>query len=431
MTKKVRVQLFGHQRRGIDVDADATDGSVIGENLYLPDGTLVTQQMVINNSTTIITTGGPIAVSPTLWGLILDIPAFIQSLGVLSTNGLVTYVSGTAVARTIQGEVGRIDVTNGDAQAGDPTIELGDWPTFKNSVELGELATVPTDHQAICFEDFVLDGGEIVVDGELVILGVEGNVDIEYFDTIVMESDGNKGIKIGDEADSGYGWRDILGQIRQRGVGANDPSWSVISASALSGWKFALNDEVWIDFHMPHDYVPGTDIHFHTHWFSDGSNTNPVKWEWTFVYADGFDRQSFDFANPTTITAESAAISTTDHFLLPDAYGSADHFLLSDGFGFLLPDGASFMLLPEADFLLPDGASLLLLPARTHSHQITETDGVTIPGLEVDGMIYARVRRITNGATDNTDGIFVITSDVHYQSNNLATLNKAPNFYGP
>ena len=168
MTKKVRVQLFGHQRRGIDVDADATDGSVIGENLYLPDGTLVTQQMVINNSTTIITTGGPIAVSPTLWGLILDIPAFILSLAALATNGLVAYVSGVATARTIVGETGRIDVTDGDGQAGNPVIELGDWPTVRNAISVGEAYTVPSGHQLICSDSFDADG-TLTVDGELVV----------------------------------------------------------------------------------------------------------------------------------------------------------------------------------------------------------------------------------------------------------------------
>jgi len=200
-------------------------------------------------------------------------------------------------------------------------------------------------------------------------------IDPSYAGTIVMESSDVKGLKIGDSATNDYGWRDILGQIVQRGVGASDPSWSVISGSIFSAFKFTVGDEIWIAYHIPHDYVPGTDIYFHAHWLSDGTSTATVKWEWSFVYADGFGTGNMAVASPTTATAEEAATGTA------------------------------------------------------HDHMVTETTGVTVAGQEVDGMIYARVRRITNGGTDNTDGIFLMTTDVHYQSNNMATKNKAPNFY--
>lgn len=42
MVKKVRVSLHGFQNRGVMVDADATEGAVLGKNLYWADGTLVT-----------------------------------------------------------------------------------------------------------------------------------------------------------------------------------------------------------------------------------------------------------------------------------------------------------------------------------------------------------------------------------------------------
>ena len=37
--------------------------------------------------------------------------------------------------------------------------------------------------------------------------------------------------------------------------------------------------------------------------------------------------------------------------------------------------------------------------------------------------------RLTNGANDNSDGIFMMKPDIHYQSTNIATKNKAPDFY--
>ena len=61
---------------------------------------------------------------------------------------------------------------------------------------------------------------------------------------------------------------------------------------------------------------------------------------------------------------------------------------------------------------------------------VTETAAITIPTLtEPDGLLYVQVKRITNGGSENTDNIFMITSDVHYQSTNLTTKNKAPDFY--
>ena len=62
---------------------------------------------------------------------------------------------------------------------------------------------------------------------------------------------------------------------------------------------------------------------------------------------------------------------------------------------------------------------------------VAETTAQTIAGLtEPDGLIHVVVSRITNGGTDNSDGIFGLTADIHYQSTNMATVNKAPSFYG-
>jgi hypothetical protein len=174
---------------------------------------------------------------------------------------------------------------------------------------------------------------------------------------------------------SDFGWRDITGQVLVRGVAATDPAWSQIGSSPFSAYKFDVNDFVWFIFHIPHDIVPGADIHFHAHWLTDGTNTAVVKWEWTYMYAKGFNQGNFN-VNGTVITAEQAAANSA------------------------------------------------------YRHMVTETVGVSIPGLtEPDGIVYVRLRRVTNGATDNTDGIFLLTSDIHYQTTDASTVDKAPNFY--
>lgn len=174
---------------------------------------------------------------------------------------------------------------------------------------------------------------------------------------------------------SDFGWRDLEGPIDVRGTGANDPTWSAIGATGFHAYKFAIGDECWFNFHVPHDYVPGSNFHIHTHWLADGTNANIVKWSWDLAYSDGYATGVFPFATPTTVTAESAAAGTA------------------------------------------------------YTHMITETVAITGTGVEVDGIIMAHITRVTNGGTDNTDGIFLLTSDIHYQSTGLATKNRNKDFY--
>jgi len=39
------------------------------------------------------------------------------------------------------------------------------------------------------------------------------------------------------------------------------------------------------------------------------------------------------------------------------------------------------------------------------------------------------LKRVTNGGTDNTDDVFGLMVDLHYQSDRDATRNKVPDFY--
>ena len=106
-----------------------------------------------------------------------------------------------------------------------------------------------------------------------------------------------------------------------------------------------------------------------------GTDANSVKWQFDWTYSKGFDQGAFDVAAGNVTTAEEA-VST------PTAY----------------------------------------------QHMVTESPAVTITGLdEPDGIIYCNITRVTNGATDNADSIWMLTSDVHYRSTNSATLGKNPN----
>jgi hypothetical protein len=173
------------------------------------------------------------------------------------------------------------------------------------------------------------------------------------------------------------GWKDNLSDVTAKTTGAGNPTFATITG-AFSGFKFALNDAVWATYHIGHDFKPSSGIYFHVHWLPDGTNVNSVKWQWTYAIAKGHDQSAFPLGSPTVVTAEQTIHN----------------------------------------------------PAAAYRHYITEISSpVTSSELEPDTLIMVQLKRITNGATDNTDNIFALFADVHYQSDRVATLNRAPNFY--
>ena len=211
-----------------------------------------------------------------------------------------------------------------------------------------------------------------------------------FEDSIVLPNDSGDGIRLGkhDETDS-FGWRDITVQVIARGVGATDPTWSQIDSTNLYAYKFSTGDQIWAAAHIPHDIVPNSQVHFHAHWCVDATvspyTTNAVTWEWQYAYAKGFGQGVFDFGLANSPLTSANTVTATEAATVP------------------------------------------------YTHMVTETAAVTIPGLsEPDGIIYFRLRRISNTTSpvaDQTAGVFLITSDIHYQSTNMATKQKAPNFY--
>lgn len=176
------------------------------------------------------------------------------------------------------------------------------------------------------------------------------------------------GIKI-DVATPTFGWHDILGQITIRSIGAADPTFSVFQGG-IRAFEFSATvlKEVYLIYHVPHDYVLGTDVYFHVHWANAAAvpNTGDVIWGFEYSYAKGYDQEAFPAS--TTVTVTQAC------------------------------------------------------PATQYQHNIAETTAVTIAGMEPDGVIMCRVYRDAAAAGDTcTDSAFLLMADVHYQSTNIAT----------
>jgi len=177
--------------------------------------------------------------------------------------------------------------------------------------------------------------------------------------------------------DGQVGWRDLVGQvIVRKAAGVGVPVYEQMSGSIFYAYNFDVGDDVQVIYHVDHDYAVGTAIYLHAHWLTDGTATDSVKWQISVAYADGHGQGIFPLGSPTVKTVEQS----------------------------------------------PDGTAL--------THLIAE---VADPGFDesfsVDGLIIANYKRVTNGGTDNSDNVYLLTADCHYQADRFATLNKAPNFY--
>jgi hypothetical protein len=208
------------------------------------------------------------------------------------------------------------------------------------------------------------------------------------------------GIKT-DTAAPTYGWRDILGRLQVRTTGASAPSFAVYRASGgatVSQFQFsngASIKEEFLEFHMPHDWVPSSDLFIHAHWSQTTVDTGgpagvpgTVKWNFDISYADGHGTAggvADPFSAPFT-TSMTQQASTTQ-------YGH---------------------LIAEVQFTNAGGDA-------THLDRAT---------LQVDGLLLVRVWRDSVDAADTLDqSPFLHQVDLHYQSTNVGTKQKAPSFY--
>jgi len=172
-------------------------------------------------------------------------------------------------------------------------------------------------------------------------------------------------------------WKDSVAPLSSAGV----PSASAPTATAFgpSGIReelaFAVNDYLFVQpFHINHDIIPGAKAYPHVHWSTGGTATNTVKWEMEIMRALGHGQEAF--AAPATVSVEQAASGTA------------------------------------------------------WQHMITEVaDGDALELAEPDELVLITLKRVTNGGTDNTDDVFGLMVDLHYESNTIGTINKVPDFY--
>lgn len=166
------------------------------------------------------------------------------------------------------------------------------------------------------------------------------------------------------------GWADILGDLNVRGTGGASPAWTTFR-NGINAYSFSASSlqEIWINFHMPHDYMIGTMIYPHVHWSTTGTNTGSVVWRMEYTFARGYSIEAFPATATTTITQAFTGTAYT-HMIAEPA----------------------------------EGAGLLLA------------------NLEPDTLILCRFYRdAANPADTQTQAAFVFNIDLHYQTEGFTT----------
>lgn len=208
-----------------------------------------------------------------------------------------------------------------------------------------------------------------------------------FIDSLVISKNSGKGIKVDLDSPT-FGFADLLGEVFQRNTGASKPTRAAWKGNTF-GFKFAAGKEEEFEFHISHDYVPGTEIFLHIHW---GHNVTTitggtVTFDYELTYAKGYGQGVFGTNAVSTIVSATATTGQYSHEL------SEAQVSVSGGSGTQL----------DTDILEPDGV-------------IKATVGVNANNLTVSG----------GGVPDP----FIHYIDIHYQTTGvMGTKQKAPNFY--
>jgi hypothetical protein len=213
---------------------------------------------------------------------------------------------------------------------------------------------------------------------------------------VVLNKASGRGIKVDPVAPT-YGWRDLLGSIKTRNA-ATEPTFSVYNGT-IYAYKFPTVPgvkEVFLEYHLPHDYAPGTDIYIHTHWSQDTVDTGGTagvpgvsKWYFDVIYAKGHGAAggAARGAFSTVVTTSVAQQASTTQY------------------GHMIAE--------------------VQLSATTPSAAQLDSDDI-----EVDALLLVRVYRNAADAADTLNQApFLHFVDIHYQSTSVGTKQKAPDFY--
>ena len=210
---------------------------------------------------------------------------------------------------------------------------------------------------------------------------------------LVFEKASGNGIKV-DQTTPTFGFADLLGDQFSKNTGGTKPTLVVYNGD-VDAWQFSNGDEAFMSYHIPHDYVLGTDIFLHIHWSQNaaGATGGTIDFKYFAIYAKGHNQASGSTFTSTPITDTFTSININD--------GGSGLNQYQQHFTEVIISGASATaaLFDRDDF---------------------EPDGVIELTLEMDA----------DNLTGTPSSPFIHYVDIHYQTTGLiGTKAKAPDFY--
>lgn len=275
---------------------------------------------------------------------------------------------------TITGQTGRVGTNEagGDIQilTGQPD---GSGDNGSLSLRIGEAGATGSVHVEVHTSPVLTlatdaTGVDGTIDAPAGKLALSANGDIDLVPAANVDVTG--ALRVSGQAyeHGGVGWKDLLGYVIVKTTGAGNPT--LTTWGNFQSYGFAIEDSCYFEFHIPHDYVPGTGVYFHVHWHTSGTSTNTAKWDLTYTYAHGYARGAFNTTG-TTVSVTQAATGVA------------------------------------------------------YTHMIAEISSAILAStMETDGILKVRLTRKTNGGTDISGVLLVEYVDVHYQGYMGTTPNK-------
>lgn len=212
---------------------------------------------------------------------------------------------------------------------------------------------------------------------------------------LVLPRTANNGVKIGNVDTNAFGWKDLIGDVTPKPTGSNAPTLATWRGGQTQTYFFAAGDKAFLTYHMPHDWVPGSDLFIHVHWAHNGTAiSGSFVGDFYTTFARGFTQAgatgAFQAEVNTTLTVSTPNIAT---------YAQYQH-----------------------------NVSEVQLSAASPTANQIDSDSLEVDSIMLITFVATTIPTITGGST-NRPAIFTI--DIHYQTTDGAgaTKNKAPNFY--
>ena len=274
---------------------------------------------------------------------------------------------------------------------------------------------------------------------------------------IVLPKTTGVGLQV-DTVNPTFGWKDLLGVIQTRQSGGTVPAFSAYIGNI---WQYSFGTgagvvEIFNEYHMPHDFLPNSDMFVHSHWSTIVAPTGDINWLFEVSYAKGYDQMNF--ITPVVIPVTQTSTQAFRH-MIAETQLSATGGVIASAINVSITSGSATLTAASALFTAGDigrtvritgagvaGADLdTTISAFTSTTQVTLantalTTVTTLPNykarvldsslLEIDGIILVRTWRDASRTADTLNvAPFVHYVDCHYQSAQIATKNKNYPFY--